>query len=409
MGPKSKSQKAAVGRLMCTGQTRAESGVFESLPEKSVIFIDEEELGEFDEIDSSDDDDSDLIAESFNAVVENTVIRDGFIYWNNTGNDIQYTRRGDSSRSFRRKRRKIELLAESAERNSSSILKFFKPAAVVSVMEEGPVVLDEVGSEVEENMSSSDSDSDNNDNGEPINQRARIQAALDKLKEDVFTVITRDVQKEKNSSQISKFSYLQLLSIKSYYEALLRGEKKCAASRIIAQTVFSRFGRNTYKSVSIRKWADFYLTHHALQKFDKQKHPRTKRIITDENNKMMLREYLRNIQPSCDRTPHRFWLELNNHLLATIPDAPVKISLNTARRWMIYLGFHAHKTGKNYYVDGHEREDVVQYREQVYLPQMLEYERRMGDWKDENLVTYSVRCIRKIATLRTTGHQYCSR
>ncbi len=58
MGPKSKSQKAAVGRLMCTGQTRAESGVFESLPEKSVIFIDEEELGEFDEIDSSDDDDS---------------------------------------------------------------------------------------------------------------------------------------------------------------------------------------------------------------------------------------------------------------------------------------------------------------------------------------------------------------
>jgi hypothetical protein len=53
------------------------------------------------------------------------------------------------------------------------------------------------------------------------------------------------------------------------------------------------------------------------------------------------------------------------------------ISLRTARRWLHKEGFRytAHK--KALYYDGHERDDVVEYRQNVFLPKMKEYESRL--------------------------------
>ncbi|KIM60193.1 hypothetical protein SCLCIDRAFT_16384 [Scleroderma citrinum Foug A] len=44
------------------------------------------------------------------------------------------------------------------------------------------------------------------------------------------------------------------------------------------------------------------------------------------------------------------------------------ISLATAHRWMKYMGWRWKKEVKGQYVDGHERSDVVAYRQQVFLP-----------------------------------------
>ncbi|KAJ7870176.1 hypothetical protein B0H14DRAFT_2233603, partial [Mycena olivaceomarginata] len=44
------------------------------------------------------------------------------------------------------------------------------------------------------------------------------------------------------------------------------------------------------------------------------------------------------------------------------------ISLATAKRWMHALKFRWVKNHKGQYVDGHEREDVVRYRQEVFLP-----------------------------------------
>ena len=44
------------------------------------------------------------------------------------------------------------------------------------------------------------------------------------------------------------------------------------------------------------------------------------------------------------------------------PGYPRKISLSTALRWLHNLGFEVIKKKKGTYVDGHEREDVVEYR-----------------------------------------------
>lgn len=60
------------------------------------------------------------------------------------------------------------------------------------------------------------------------------------------------------------------------------------------------------------------------------------------------------------------------------------ISLATARRWLIKMGYRWTKTPKGQYVDGHERDDVVRYRQQVFLPQMVEYMSRMRRWLEDS-------------------------
>ena len=42
----------------------------------------------------------------------------------------------------------------------------------------------------------------------------------------------------------------------------------------------------------------------------------------------------------------------------------VEVSVNTARRWLHHLGFHQCDYQKGVYFDGHERDDVVTYRQE---------------------------------------------
>ena len=47
----------------------------------------------------------------------------------------------------------------------------------------------------------------------------------------------------------------------------------------------------------------------------------------------------------------------------------MEICDRTAQRWFLKLGWKWGRNKKGYY-DGHEREDVVQYREKVFCPRM---------------------------------------
>ncbi|KIJ33272.1 hypothetical protein M422DRAFT_264821 [Sphaerobolus stellatus SS14] len=78
-------------------------------------------------------------------------------------------------------------------------------------------------------------------------------------------------------------------------------------------------------------------------------------------------------------------LELFPHIQMKVAKG---VSLSTARSWLKKEGFRytAHK--KALYYDGHERPDVVQYRQDVFVPEMRSYGQRLvkydvGDVKEE--------------------------
>ena len=56
------------------------------------------------------------------------------------------------------------------------------------------------------------------------------------------------------------------------------------------------------------------------------------------------------------------------------------ITERTARNWLSKLGFRWTLEPSGQYVDGHEREDVVTYRQQVFLPRWKELEPQLRIW-----------------------------
>jgi hypothetical protein len=60
-----------------------------------------------------------------------------------------------------------------------------------------------------------------------------------------------------------------------------------------------------------------------------------------------------------------------------------KIRCRTARRWLEKLGLSWQKVQKGIYVDGHERSDVTQYRQEVFLPAFERIRPFLVTWDEE--------------------------
>jgi hypothetical protein len=64
-----------------------------------------------------------------------------------------------------------------------------------------------------------------------------------------------------------------------------------------------------------------------------------------------------------------------------------RIRARTGRRWLKRLGLRYGNVTKGVYVDGHERSDVVTYRNEVFIPRWKESQRRFvifhedGSWE----------------------------
>ncbi|PIL28057.1 hypothetical protein GSI_09809 [Ganoderma sinense ZZ0214-1] len=60
------------------------------------------------------------------------------------------------------------------------------------------------------------------------------------------------------------------------------------------------------------------------------------------------------------------------------------ISLSTAKRWMHKMGYRWTREKRGMYADGHERPDVVSYRQNVFIPAWKERAGRLRSWSSEN-------------------------
>ena len=76
-------------------------------------------------------------------------------------------------------------------------------------------------------------------------------------------------------------------------------------------------------------------------------------------------------------------MELDTETLSGEQGAAV--SRRTAQRWLGKLGWCYDRDKKGYF-DGHEREDVVKYRNDVFLPRMAELEPRLIEFKDDGQI-----------------------
>jgi hypothetical protein len=142
----------------------------------------------------------------------------------------------------------------------------------------------------------------------------------------------------------------------------------------------------SFKATCIRRWADGFIATGALPSYRQGKHIKTQSVFTDEPFQDRCRLYLRGLKDE-NRTPKEFVKGLNDPvdgLLKQIPHAPAAISVKTATRWMRCLGFNIEKASKGWFSDGHERDDVVQYREE-FLVKFAAYQARMSKYEGKDM------------------------
>jgi hypothetical protein len=72
------------------------------------------------------------------------------------------------------------------------------------------------------------------------------------------------------------------------------------------------------------------------------------------------------------------------------------VSSTTAKRWMCFMDYRWRREPKGMYIDGHERQDVVEYRQKVFLQAWKKLEPRMQSFASFEISTHMDPIIRRI-------------
>jgi hypothetical protein len=208
--------------------------------------------------------------------------------------------------------------------------------------------------------------------------------------QEVFDSVQLHLANQKQAYAPWTISDLQLL--KQYTAQLLKkGEYhlgRVAASQLVAQ---SNHLENDGKTLARRIRALFchYQTFRGLPAETRGGKRNGRSYLDNEDVFQACRAWLTS-QELGTVTPDNFRIAINTEILPRLLISTSKrISRTTTYNWLRRLGFYKSESKKGVYIDGHEREDVIQYRQKVFLPKIeellsytIQYEEKDdGTWK----------------------------
>ena len=178
----------------------------------------------------------------------------------------------------------------------------------------------------------------------------------------------------RNTKNLPQRHINQLLIIRNFATLRLKGLSRIKASVEIARQWHESEG--IYFSHRVRSLARHYQIFEQLPK-ENRGGTRAHSLLLDERVKTAVTAHLTSLK-SGQVSPQLFCDALNNNILPSLGFTLKKpLCTRTARRWLVKLGWRRTLLKKGVYMDGHEREDVKKYRQEVFLPAMAKYERRM--------------------------------
>lgn len=154
-----------------------------------------------------------------------------------------------------------------------------------------------------------------------------------------------------------------------FLRARRQGFRRGKASEIVAKMQ----GRSMHWSRCLVKWVTEWRVNGRISLSLRGKHTKTVNLLTDGDVHRQLVEWLRSNK--FEASPASLMDHVNENILPGLGKKR-KICLRTAERWMKALGWEFSSIKKGCYMDGHEREDVKEYRE-TFLKKMEKYERCM--------------------------------
>ena len=188
---------------------------------------------------------------------------------------------------------------------------------------------------------------------------------------------------------------------------MLCGHRRWISSQLASQSMGKSPNHGAYL---LRRWARDFETHDKLPSSERGAHCKSYSLLKDPDIAEQMRSYLRSNKWSMDQTnfqsiagslaplaaskyQHQILnKEMPNGLARYVskellPDMGLKIkggiSRRTAVRWLRSEGFRYVKHAKGVYIDGHEREDVVEYRQNSYIPTLRRLQPRVIEFQED--------------------------
>jgi hypothetical protein len=183
--------------------------------------------------------------------------------------------------------------------------------------------------------------------------------------------INDDLKKHQASLPLTRIN--QLVILRNFATLRLKGLSRTGASEEIAHQW--RMGSGAWFARRVRALARHY---QIFEQLPHEKHggsANAQSFLHDESVQARCRTWLATV-PIGKVTPRALQHALQTTIfpgLGIMPKHP--ISEQTARRWLVKLGWRHTVIRRGVHMDGHERDDVVKYRNEVYLPAMQKFER----------------------------------
>jgi hypothetical protein len=194
---------------------------------------------------------------------------------------------------------------------------------------------------------------------------------------------SRSILAEKNRNSLASeegdlrfLDFMKLRCIQLLFCRIQRGEDVMTASRVVVEGSFESFGSTTrVKAMSLRRWARHFLLYGTLPPNKTGKHQKTSHWFADEDIKRKVCEFLNETFDNRVKGNAFTALTLKNWVQEVFGR---EISERTALRSLHILGYEQSALG-GLYIDGHEREDVVKYRE-GFVKRHMGRSRLMLEW-----------------------------
>jgi hypothetical protein len=188
---------------------------------------------------------------------------------------------------------------------------------------------------------------------------------------------------KKNSRKLALSEINKLMIICNFATLRLKGRSRMEASLEVAAQWHE--GDGVWFSRKIRALARHYQIFEELPIEQRGGLKNARTLLQDELVKKRILDHLQSL-PTGKITPKKLRAAVNTEILPDLGITPKNpISTRTARRWLIKLGWRYTQVRKGVYMDGHERADVVKYRQEVFLPLMAQFEARMAHYEGQEL------------------------
>lgn len=191
--------------------------------------------------------------------------------------------------------------------------------------------------------------------------------------DSILKYTTPLMNQQTEGSTVNSYQYARYLSIQLYFTKRLDGLNKSESSLHAAKFYWLN-NSQSFRAKTIVRWAKEFYEHHCLSKHSQGAHVKRESFVSDNDVKLRVLELIKTTKPA-ERSLKYLKTQIEENIVPSLLGTTGNISITALSNYLYEWGYQYRKNKKQIFFDGHEREDVVEYRNS-WSKRMMKYMKR---------------------------------